>query len=298
MIYMKVIDMTGTQWGSLTVLERAENSKDGRAMWKCQCECGEERIVLGKQLRNGQVTKCKKCARKGINSINLTGQRFGRLTVLEMTDKRRGSSIIWKCRCDCGEICYKPSKDLRDGRTKSCGCLQKENRSRIQKDLRGMRFGKLIVLDKEPYSLNNRKIWYCKCDCGNYKEVSTYQLLAGRVQSCGCLQSKGNALIQSLLNEMNICFETEKTFPNCQDNYFLRFDFYLPGYNCCIEYDGLQHFKATGGWNNEEYFENITKKDEIKNQYCKENNINLIRIPYTDYEKLTKDYLFTLINNA
>lgn len=58
--------------------------------------------------------------------VNLTGQRFGRLTALEETDQRQSGSIIWKCRCDCGETAFVPAMSLRNGRTRSCGCIQKE----------------------------------------------------------------------------------------------------------------------------------------------------------------------------
>lgn len=61
------------------------------------------------------------------NAKNLTGQKFGRLTVVESTDERRNGSIIWKCKCDCGKYFLARSADLRKGNTKSCGCLRLDN---------------------------------------------------------------------------------------------------------------------------------------------------------------------------
>ena len=73
-----------------------------------------------------------------------------------------------------------------------------------------------------------------------------------------------------------------------------RFDFYLPKLNILLEYDGIQHFKQ-GHW---EPLEKIQERDAYKTQWCKDNNITLIRIPYTDYTKLTTEYLLNLIEEA
>ena len=99
----------------------------------------------------------------------------------------------------------------------------------------------------------------------------------------------------------NIIFDTQYWFNDCinpQTNCKLLFDFYLPSYQCLIEYDGEQHFKYTNqGWNNKDHFEQVQYRDEIKNQYCKEKGIKLIRIPYWDYDKIDIEYLLNKINN-
>lgn len=77
--------------------------------------------------------------------IDLTGQKFGKLTVIEETNERRGGSVVWKCKCDCGNIHYTTSKLLRQSGSLSCGCSRKE-KGLI--DLTGQRFGKLIVAEK------------------------------------------------------------------------------------------------------------------------------------------------------
>lgn len=120
-------------------------------------------------------------------------------------------------------------------------------------------------------------------------------------QSWGKNISKGEDLIDYLLQESGFVYERQKTFEDCinpKTGYKLRFDFYLPDYNACIEYDGEQHFKyKNNGWNNEENFKKTTERDGIKTKYCKEKNIKLIRIPYTDYDKITKDYLLKIIRS-
>lgn len=294
---MKMIDITGEKFGELTVIKRTENNKEGRAMWDCECSCGEHRIVMGKNLRNGKITKCLKCSRKGNNMIDLTGQRFGRLMALEPTNERRDTSVIWKCQCDCGNICYKASQDLRQGKTQSCGCLQQEARYIPNQDLTGQKFGRLTVIKQANESNHEGTLWLCECECGGIKIASSYALTHGRVQSCGCLNSIMNSKIAQLLTELNINYIKEKIFNDCKDNKNLRFDFYLPDDNICIEYDGEQHFNAVKYWGGQEGLKNRQYKDEIKNQYCKNNNISLIRLNYLEKDKINKEYLFDIIKD-
>ena len=121
--------------------------------------------------------------------IDLTGQRFGKLTVIEKTEKRSGGgSVIWKCQCDCGNICEVASNDLKSGNTQSCGCLRKELSS---DDLTGQRFGRLTVLEKTEKRVGKGCIvWKCQCDCGNICEGSSKDLNSGHKQSCGCLNDE------------------------------------------------------------------------------------------------------------
>lgn len=157
------------------------------------------------------------------------------------------------------------------------------------KDITNQRFGKLVA-KKYAYTDNNKKsIWLCECDCGN-KEVyiASNSLLAGKTQSCGCLRSKGEEKISFLLQENNFSFVKEKTFEDCrypETNYPARFDFYVNN-SYLIEYDGIQHFNANGGWNDKKHFNKTQEQDAFKNEYCKKNKIPLIRIPYYHLDKL------------
>lgn len=114
------------------------------------------------------------------------------------------------------------------------------------------------------------------------------------------MKSCGEQKIQEVLCSLDIVYEKEKVFQNCinpKTKCLLRFDFYLPDHNCCIEYDGIQHFKySNNGWNNKKHFEKVKYRDSIKNKYCQNNNIKLIRIPYFDFDKIDKDYLLDKIN--
>lgn len=91
-----------------------------------------------------------------------------------------------------------------------------------------------------------------------------------------------------ILDKYNLEYETQKTFPGCVGKYKLRYDFYLQlnGKECCIETDGLQHDLPVEKFGGIKEFEKRKKYDEIKNNYCKDNNIELIRIKYNEYKNM------------
>jgi len=115
------------------------------------------------------------------------------------------------------------------------------------------------------------------------------QKVETHLKGCGCnlckTKSRGEISIINFLNKYNIPHTREKTFNNI-DNTRLRFDFWLPHKKTLIEYDGKHHFKPIKYFGGEKAFEKIQINDEIKNRYCIENNINLIRISYKEYKNI------------
>lgn len=123
---------------------------------------------------------------------NLTGQRFGKLLVLDCYEQRimpNGSvRTFWKCLCDCGNEKFISRNHLLNG-TKSCGCLHKEAGLRQIKNIIGQRFGRLVVIGLPKSEKRNgqyRSLWLCKCDCGNTAWVNVSSLKLGHTTSCGC----------------------------------------------------------------------------------------------------------------
>lgn len=126
----KMIDMTGQQCGYWTVLARAESTKSGTARWLCRCVCGKEKVIVGSTLRNGKSTNCgcvkaEKSRENNGTYINEIGNRYGRLVVVSKDEELsiEKHRAYWVCKCDCGNTKIVSSKCLRDGKTKSCGCI-------------------------------------------------------------------------------------------------------------------------------------------------------------------------------
>jgi len=270
--------------------------------WLCQCNCGNFFIAPTYVLsRNGNIS----CGCQKIKTKDITNQRFGKLVALYPTEQRSSSgSVVWHCKCDCGNEKDIPINRLTSGGAKSCGCVGIEklieyNHTRV-KDLTNQHFGLLTAL--KPIATNNNRsiVWLCQCECGNQTQVSSADLLSGNTKSCGCQRNKsyGENKIAQLLTQANINFIREKTFDNLvgQDQKTkLRFDFYLPDYNIIIEYDGQQHsIVGTGVFDNEQKFEKTQYYDTLKNQWCKDNNIKLIRIPYTHYDQIQIEDLLSI----
>ena len=199
------IDLTGKKFGYLTVLKES----DIAGQWVCECECGAIVIKKGEYLRNGDTKSCGGAIHRG---KQLQGQRFGYLTVIEHVGYRNKEKL-WRCLCDCGNYTEVRGGSLTSGRTKSCGCynkqLSKERLSKINpyKDLSNQTFGLLTPIKIYDSDKRGEKRWLCQCSCGNTCIVLGSNLRTGHTQSCGCLRiSHGELSIKNLLESNNIKF--------------------------------------------------------------------------------------------
>ncbi|WCH46367.1 hypothetical protein [Lysinibacillus sp. OF-1] len=133
------LDLTGQKYGRLTVIKEVER-KGYTRRWQCKCDCGNERVVVVTQpnLRNNHTTSCG-CVRKEkasiSNSKDLVSKRFGKLTVVQSTDKRINRKIVWECKCDCGELTNVSTDKLLLGTTTSCGCARVDAGIQVQQKL-------------------------------------------------------------------------------------------------------------------------------------------------------------------
>lgn len=122
----KIIDLIGKKFGKLMVIERANDyiSPKGKHLvkWLCHCECGNNLITNGANLKRGFTRSCG-CLPKSFS--DLVGQRFGRLAVLEFDHKEK-HGYWWKCVCDCGNFKVIRGMNLKTGATQSCGCYHKQ----------------------------------------------------------------------------------------------------------------------------------------------------------------------------
>ena len=230
--------------------------------------------------------------------IDLTGQTFDRLTVLYDTGKKQRNQHIWHCKCICGNQCDVIGVSLREKRTHSCGCLKKESDKKTKNtwiDLTNQKFGHLTVIERVQSDKYGHARWKCKCDCQAQTQliVTADNLRRGHTQSCGCdKRSHGELAIEKLLKANNINFIQEYQPFRFSSGMNARFDFYVNN-QYIIEYDGETHYQYNlNGWHNKQQLQAQQQRDIIKNNWCKNNNIPLIRIPYWHLKDLTiKDLL-------
>lgn len=172
-------------------------------------------------------------------------------------------------------------------------------RSKI--DYTNKKIGMLTILSVADDYINPNgrryKQWYCKCDCGGTTIVNSSNLLNGHTKSCGCIDSVGEMIISKYLKSHHIKYDKEYTFDGCKDKHKLPFDFCVYDDNlniiALIEYDGIQHFKAVrfNGMTEEDAeasFMKCVEHDKIKDNFCKLNNIKLIRIKYTEQYRINE----------
>lgn len=122
---------------------------------------------------------------------NLLGEKFGKLKVIEKTDKRENAYIVWKCICDCGGMIDVNTKKLKRGTVTNCGCIVKNNAKNGTKaeNLLGKKFGYLTVKERVE-NQRGRTCWKCRCDCGKSHIVTAHELKSGKCKSCGCYKKE------------------------------------------------------------------------------------------------------------
>lgn len=288
----KLLDLTGEKYNHWTVLQEGSKAKNGARQWFCQCDCGTQKLLLQSNLRSGKTKSCG-CVNK---TQDLSGLIFNKLTVLkkdEQLSQERGQSY-WICQCECGNITSVTTANLKNGATKSCGCYKKKLISNLGKskfkDLTGQRFGNLNVISVAGKDKEGRYQYLCECDCGRQTIIRGSSLTSGNTKTCGeCSHiSFGEEKIKALLESNSIYYEYQKTFSSCKypSGKYAKFDFFVDN-RYIIEFDGKQHFEATSGWNTEEQVKITQQRDQFKNHWCKQNNIPIIRIPYTKLRVLS-----------
>ncbi len=141
-----------------------------------------------------------------------------------------------------------------------------------------------IITPKEKY-INGGQDIIIECDEGHEYKTTMNEFYTGN-RCPSCRKSKGEVSISRVLNDNNIKYIEQYRFNDCAFKRKLPFDFYLPEYNCCIEFDGKQHY-ILGGFGGDLWdFVDIKIRDTVKNEYCKNKNIKLIRIPYWNTENI------------
>lgn len=297
----------GMKFNELTVLAIDERNKS----CTCRCSCDKETTVRIYDLISENTKSCghlKHNPQQKKMRERLLNREFGNLTVVSIDENKQyqgGKHLYYICKCGlCGQTKSVRSCDLTSGRVVDCGCNKSKRISNGQIiDLSNKEFGHLKVLEKD--NCSNQKPgtharWVCKCNlCGRTESVSSAMLLQygkDRCKICAGI-SMGEKKIYEILTENNIPFIHDKPYLDCKcedTGGYPRFDFRINQFSDCdymIEFDGEQHYKPIPMYDNSLSFESRIKRDRFKNQWCKDHNIPMIRIPYTRLKKLSLDDL-------
>lgn len=210
---------------------------------------------------------------------------------------------IWKCN-----ICsYEYEKEVRVvARLKSNGCpccngyiLTDKNRfsTKYPYLLEEWDYDKNIVSPKEiSYSRGDKYYWICKrCSNSWFMRLSDRTIQGKGCPECNSKQSKGSRLVEEFLIKNKIIYKKEKKFDGCVYKQPLRFDFYLPDLNLCIEYHGKQHYEPVEHFGGLSNFEETKIRDEIKKEFCLKNQIKIIEISYKEERKIEKILNFEIL---
>ena len=226
--------------------------------------------------------------------LDITNKRFKKLVALRPAPKRNDRYTRWICQCDCGNVIEVRTDYLTSFHTTSCGCEKEKHFGRTVE--LNQSYGKLTPIEYDEL----KQLYLCLCECGNLTYVKGYNLTNGNTQSCGCLKSKGELKINTLLNSLNIQYKSQYSFQDCRfpsSNRLAYFDYAIFENNNLIgliEYDGEQHNIGWGG--NKESLNIIQERDKYKEEYCSLKNIPLIHVSYLDYKKLDENYILNIIN--
>lgn len=188
-------DLTNQTFGLLTAREIVGKDKRGY-LWRCECECGGEKVVPASYLRKKHTTSCG-CIMKNIrdNSIK-KGDRWDRLEAVEFAgyETRPGGKrrALWKFRCDCGNEKTMPVAYVKFGNVRSCGCKATEHITNLKReDITGETFDRLkAICPTDERDDNGSVVWEFQCECGNTTKMSVFRFRTGRVHSCGCFYSE------------------------------------------------------------------------------------------------------------
>lgn len=275
----KVKDITGLKFNKLKVLSFYD-SEMGDSRWLCQCECNEERIVYGYNLKNGIVKACHKCSRKTMSEKkvdkSLLNAMIGCLSVIKYagTDKAKNSRWLVKCN-----ICKKEkivlALNLKKNKPIQCSCIKRKQEKKY-KDITGEKYGYLKVISYFGSSKKGDAFWNVFCEnCGGDAIILGAALRRGRAKSCGCTKESFVAIeCKKYFKENYKSISEYNILINPKTGHFLPYDIFIPKYNAFIEIQGEQHYAFAKRWHgNQKNFEYQKKKDRMKKKYAIKNGI-------------------------
>lgn len=285
-----------------TFTVRARDLSEGsKAKIDAVCDyCGAQYITQNDVLRHGRVMiskdACPKCAGKKASEVSYQKRADRYYSDLEaicnelnyelLTEKSEFTGLCMRIRYRCKKHGIREA--ILDNLLRGHGCLLCSYESRFDSVRHDKRYVEAVInhvdgntlLNPDEYKNMTDRNLRIRCRCGNEYCTSFSNFLKHGVTSCyacSCKESNGETLVRRFLEDHDIRFVPEKRFKDCRDKKPLPFDFFLPDYDICIEFDGKQHFEDIDGFCD---YDTVRRHDEIKNRYCTEHGIRMIRIPY------------------
>lgn len=170
---MKRKELAGLVVGKLTVIDLDYRDPRGRLFWKCQCECGAEKSIIAHSLSQGKSLSCGCTVFEKPSDV--VGKRFGKWFIESALPREKGKARRYVCKCDCGSVRHLLSKELKNGKSKSCGCA--------------------VKLPKGGSAKNS--VWYTYQTCARKRDIKWeiskeqfYPLVEGNCFYCGCVPSQ------------------------------------------------------------------------------------------------------------
>ena len=245
--------------------------------------CGEIYQVTPDQfLRGSRCAKCARCKKKTTQDFkqevfDLVGDEY-----LVIGAYKNTMSKIEMIHQTCGEI-YQvvPSSFLSGHRCLTCSGCKKKTTQDFKQEVFDLVGDEYLVIGT--YKNNRSKIEMIHQTCGEIYQVAPSKFLTGR-RCPKCKESKGERAISGWLNDRGIQYTTQEPVRYSREKRPLKLDFYVGG--IAIEYDGEQHYRAIGFWGGEKGLRAQQRRDAIKDKYCADNGIPLIRIPYWEYDNI------------
>ena len=284
---------------SILLSEKYKNQKE---KLKLKCKCGEIFYVTFDNFLRKSHRQCKNCGYKNGAKLNaLSNEQFlNRLLkiitddylVVECNYKNQKSKIVLKHKV-CGHRFSKTALKLSQGQyvCPMCKGNKKKTFEELQLEIQNISSELKLVGFK-----NSDNLEILHIPCGKIVKRTLYEVRKHKGIFCPlCKSSFGVREIRKYLSNNNIEFKEEYRFENCKFKKELPFDFYLPKYNICIEFDGEHHERPLTHWGGDKGFEMVKIRDNIKNKFCESKSIKLIRISYSqrlDINNILKENIF------
>ena len=272
-----------------------------------RCSCGSEFQTTFAKFQNRNKRQCNACgnfqkisnSRLTIDDVRLKIESFGCELISNTYAKYRTKLII---RCACGNIYSQTLANFLNGTHRCQQCAQKisneaKNKYTYEQVEQLCHSHDCELLSQKNSNYINRKDKISlRCSCGEIFSTKLFMCLdyeKYKCNSCTALdapQLLGEVEIEKYLKSKKYIYKKEYSFSDCYNKYVLRFDFavFVDNEIKLIEYDGMQHFRPYDYYGGKETFENIVLRDEIKNKYCENNNIPLLRIPYNKKNEIVE----------